>query len=73
MVAEIDRYIGLPGQATSYMMGRLAIEQLRDEAAVAHGERFDLAAFHDVVLGQGMVSLPALRLLVQRWDGGERA
>ncbi len=67
ITAEVDRYIGMPGQATSYMMGRLAIEQLRDEAADAQGDAFELRDFHDVVLARGMVSLPALRQMVRRW------
>jgi uncharacterized protein (DUF885 family) len=69
VTAEIDRYIGWPGQATSYMIGRLEIARLRRETADRLGERFDLRAFHDVVLSHGMVSLPALRTMVEAWDG----
>ncbi len=67
VTAEVDRYIGMPGQATSYMMGRLTIEELRDEAAATLGDDFSVQAFHDVVLSQGMVSLPALRAMVRAW------
>ena len=67
VTAEVDRYIAMPGQATSYMMGRLAIERLRDEAAARLGDDFDLRAFHDVVLGHGMLSIGALELVVRRW------
>lgn len=67
--AEIDRYIGWPGQATSYMTGRMEIERLRADAERRLGEQFTIRGFHDVVLSRGMVSLPALRVLVEQWDG----
>ncbi len=67
---EVDRYIGNPGQATSYMMGRLEIERLRDAAAQRLQDDFAVADFHDVVLSRGMVSLPALETMVQGWEGG---
>jgi uncharacterized protein (DUF885 family) len=69
VTAEIDRYIGMPGQATSYMLGRLEIERLRDEAAARLGDAFDLQGFHDVVLSRGMLSLPALADVVGSWHG----
>lgn len=59
---EIDRYIGMPGQALSYMIGRLEIDRLRSEAAARDG--FDIRDFHDRVLRNGMVPLPTLRRLV---------
>lgn len=70
--AEVDRYIAMPGQATSYMMGRLQIERLRDETRSRLGAAFDLRSFHDLVLSQGMVSLPALRAMVAAWGGRAR-
>lgn len=62
IIGEIDRYIGLPGQAVSYMIGRLEIEDIRRQAS----ERadFDLVEFHDAVLACGAVSLPTLRAAV---------
>lgn len=56
---EIDRYIGLPGQALSYMIGRLEILAVREEAQ-ARGD-FDIKAFHDAVLGYGSVPLSTMR------------
>jgi uncharacterized protein (DUF885 family) len=59
--SEIDRYIILPGQATSYMLGRLEILAAREEARKAAGDRFDIKVFHDRVLEDGSVPLPFLR------------
>jgi uncharacterized protein (DUF885 family) len=59
---EIDRYIGAPGQALSYMVGRIEIDRIRTDAE-ARGD-FDIVGFHDDVLGHGMVSLPTLRRIV---------
>ena len=66
---EIDRYIAVPGQATSYMVGRLELERLRSVAEAQLGDRFDLARFHEVVLGNGMTPLPALHHTVHDWIG----
>lgn len=67
--AEVDRYIGLPGQALAYQLGNLRIRSLRQLAETALGERFDLRAFHDQVLAAGPVSLPVLDAVVGRWLG----
>jgi uncharacterized protein (DUF885 family) len=64
---EIDRYIGNPGQALGYMMGRLEIEKIRQSAKERLGDRFDIKAFHDVVLGHGDVPLGTLERLVGDW------
>ena len=71
MVAgEVDRYIALPGQACGYMVGRLEILRLRAEAERQLGAAFDLATFHDVVLGEGTVPLSTLEELVGEWVAG---
>ncbi len=62
---EIDRYIGAPGQATSYMMGRLEIDEIRASAELVLGDQFDIKDFHDAVLSYGTVPLPVLREIVQ--------
>lgn len=65
--SEVDRYIINPGQATAYMMGRLEISRLREEAQDRLGQSFDIRAFHDIVLGQGRVPLPFLRERIEEW------
>jgi uncharacterized protein (DUF885 family) len=69
--AEIDRYIAYPGQALSYMTGRLDILAQRDKARASLGEAFDIREFHDVVLGSGALPLSVLDQLVDRWLGSD--
>ena len=64
---EIDRYIVLPGQATSYYVGMIKILDLREKAKGALGDAFDIRDFHDIVLGDGPVPLPMLEESVDRW------
>ena len=65
--AETDRYIAAPGQALSYMVGRLEIQRLRAEAERELGDRFDIRAFHDLVLGNGPLPLSVLDEVVTEW------
>ncbi len=67
IATEVDRYIAMPGQALAYKIGQREIVQLRREAKEALGDAFDLPAFHDEVLGHGMLPLPVLRMVVERW------
>ncbi|HKY47146.1 MAG TPA: DUF885 domain-containing protein, partial [Acidimicrobiia bacterium] len=64
---EIDRYIGNPGQALGYMMGRLEIETIRAEAEATLADRFDIKAFHDVMLSTGSVPISTLKRVVREW------
>jgi uncharacterized protein (DUF885 family) len=65
--SEVDRYIAFPGQALSYMVGRLEIQRIRSAAKAALGDRFDIRGFHDVVLGNGPLPLSVLAEVVDDW------
>ena len=62
--AEIDRYICSPGQATSYMIGRLEILRMRAEAQQRQGDGFDIKTFHSAVLDSGSLPLDVLDRVV---------
>jgi len=64
---EINRYIAWPGQATSYMLGMLEIRRLRTLAEQKLGDRFDVRAFHDRVVGFGGITLPMLQVSIVAW------
>jgi uncharacterized protein (DUF885 family) len=64
---EADRYIAWPGQALAYKMGQLTIRKLREEAKTQLGAKFDIKAFHDVVLNGGAMPLDLLQERVARW------
>jgi uncharacterized protein (DUF885 family) len=61
---EVDRYICSPGQATSYMIGRLEIQRMRAEAEQRQGTAFDLKKFHSAVLDSGSLPLEVLDRVV---------
>jgi uncharacterized protein (DUF885 family) len=67
IVNEVDRYIGWPGQALAYKIGQRELLSLRALAEKRLAGKWDLRAFHDVVLGSGAVSLPVLRAQVTSW------
>ncbi len=57
---ETDRYISWPGQALSYKIGELKIRALRKKAEKELGSKFDIREFHEIILGQGTVTLVLL-------------
>jgi len=65
--SEIERYIVWPGQATSYMIGRIKIMELRERAKAELGNRFDIKDFHSVVLMNGVLPLTVLESLVDQY------
>ena len=62
---EVDRYIVHPGQATSYMVGRVEIERMRAEAEQRQGAGFDIKKFHSAVLDSGSLQLGVLDEVVR--------
>lgn len=69
---EVDRYIVWPGQALAYKTGELEIRALRAHAAAELGDRFDLRAFHDELLGQGALPLDLLDARMRAWVERQR-
>jgi uncharacterized protein (DUF885 family) len=70
---EVERYVSNPGQACAYMVGMLHILSLRDEAMKVQAAKFDIKAFHDVVLKTGSVPLEVLSEAVRGWTQSRRA
>ena len=71
--SEVQRYYVLPGQATSYKVGMIRIQQLRAKAEAELGEDFDIRGFHDTVLGGGAVPLSILEKRVDNWIASIKA
>jgi len=66
-VQECNRYAAWPGQACAYKVGQLALEEARDAAKAALGERFDYGEFHDLILSAGPLPLDILKERVDAW------
>jgi uncharacterized protein (DUF885 family) len=67
IVAEVDRYIGWPGQALAYKTGELAISRIRRRAEETLGNNFDIRSFHDRILESGSIPLPLLEKRIDQW------
>jgi uncharacterized protein (DUF885 family) len=70
---EIERYCVWPGQACSYMVGKVTILRLRDKARAALGSRFDIRQFHDAVLLAGSMPLTVLEHAVDNYIAAHKA
>ncbi len=73
IIVEVDRYIVWPGQALSYKIGELKIQELRALAEKELGPKFDLRAFHDAVLLNGALPLDLLEKNVKTWLADKKA
>ncbi len=71
-VNQVQRYMVWPAQALSYKIGALKILALREKARTAMGDKFNLADFHEIVLGQGTLPLPILEQRVDQWIAAHR-
>jgi uncharacterized protein (DUF885 family) len=69
---EVDRYIAWPGQALAYKIGQLKLLELRDRAKKALGDKFDLRAFHDQVVGSGALPLDVLSDQIDGWIAAQK-
>jgi len=67
VVAEVERYIAIPGQALAYKVGALTIQRLRAKAEAALGKRFDPRAFHAQVLMTGSLPMAVLEEKIDDW------
>ena len=67
LISEVERYMGLPGQACAYKVGQLKILELRERARAALGPKFNLKDFHAIVLENGGVPLTLLEKLIDEW------
>ncbi|KAF7786525.1 hypothetical protein PRUB_a1125 [Pseudoalteromonas rubra] len=67
VTSAIDRYIAWPGQALGYKLGMIKLVELRDKARNALGDKFDVKAFHDVILLKGARPLAIVEDDVDRW------
>ncbi len=71
--SEVDRYIGMPGQALAYKIGDLKFRELRAHAENVLGERFCLRDFHDQLVAVGPVTLELLDRHVRAWVDSAKA
>ena len=71
--AEVQRYFVMPGQATSYKIGMIKIQELRAKAEQELGDAFDIRGFHDTVLGNGSLPLSMLERRINSWIEAEKA
>ena len=71
-ITEIERYVVWPGQACSYMVGKIEWMRLRAKARKALGRRFDIRKFHDVGLLSGGVPLTVLETVIDGYIAGAK-
>jgi uncharacterized protein (DUF885 family) len=73
IIAEVERYMAIPGQALSYKVGQLTILRLRADAEKALGDKFDLKGFHDQLLTSGSLPMAVMENKIADWIKAESA
>jgi uncharacterized protein (DUF885 family) len=72
IISEVERYIGMPGQALAYKIGQLKIREIRTKAERELGSKFNISAFHDHVLSLGCLPLQLLEEQMNTWIEEEK-
>jgi uncharacterized protein (DUF885 family) len=72
IVAEVERYIAIPGQALAYKIGQLKIRELRTRAEQKLGGKFDVREFHSQILKDGSMPLSVLEAKIDRWIASKK-
>lgn len=72
IVAEIERYMAIPGQALSYKIGQLKILELRAKAEKELGSKFSIKEFHNQVLDAGCLPLTVLEDKIDNWINSKK-
>jgi uncharacterized protein (DUF885 family) len=72
-ITEIERYCVWPGQACTYMLGKLAILEARARAQKELGAKFDIRKFHDAILLNGAMPLKLIDSVVDKYIGSAKA
>jgi uncharacterized protein (DUF885 family) len=67
IMAEVDRYLVMPGQALAYKIGELKIKEMRRLATEQLGEKFDIRAFHHAWLEHGTLPLDIAENQIHQW------
>jgi len=67
VTAEVERYMVMPGQALAYKTGQLKIQELREYAEQALGDKFDIKHFHNLILLEGPLPMPLLEKKIRDW------
>ena len=73
IVAEVERYMAIPGQALSYKVGQLTILRLRADAEKALGDKFDLKGFHEQLLTTGSLPMAVMENKIATWIEAQSA
>ena len=72
IIAEVERYMAIPGQALSYKIGQLKIRELRTKAEKELGAKFSIKEYHDQVLDAGCLPLKVLEDKINKWIASKK-